>query len=316
MDRGGASRDGVAGQGDDATEAVADGLAGEFEAFGGIDGAAPAGEGDGVKPPGGDEGTENVAGKIGGLPGGDEVEDFGGTEADAGVDPGRFEALAIGVGGAFEEAGDPTGAVGVEGDDAVGTGSGMDEEGGEGASLAMDLEEGPKILIGEDVAVLDEEGFLVAEERGDPADAAGGAEELFLVGVVEAEVPPGAIPEPVPNDFGAEMEVDGDVGEALRAEVTEEVGEEREALAEVEHGLGPVAGEFAEAGAEAGAEDHGFHGIGRKTTWTAVWNGKWEGRATMRVGRAYRGPPWRGKAEDAAGAMAVAVAGAGAPGHS
>lgn len=58
------------------------------------------------------------------------------------------------------------------------------------------------------------------------------------------------------------MDVDGQVVEALVVEMTEEVGEERAArgVDSREHRLGPIPGEFAQAGSVTSAEDHGFHG--------------------------------------------------------
>ena len=59
----------------------------------------------------------------------------------------------------------------------------MDEESGEGLSVAVGPEQGFEDLIGKDVAVLNEELGFVPEERRHVAHSARGAEQLRLVRV-------------------------------------------------------------------------------------------------------------------------------------
>lgn len=121
------------------------------------------------------EGTEDIPREVGGFAGGDVIEQFRGGDADAGIDPWRGDPGAMFVGRAFKKADDPS--LGIQGDGAVGAGPGMDEQCGEGVALVMETDQGGQIVVGEDVAVLDEEAGLIAEIRLELLHATGGAEE-------------------------------------------------------------------------------------------------------------------------------------------
>ncbi len=161
--------------------------ASEGEAVGGVDGDALAAEGKAEDATGGEEFGEDVAGQIAGSVRRNAVKYIWMTKANARVDPGGRNAATGVVGGAFEEADDAV--FGVEGDDAVGFGALVQEKRGEGIFRAMKSEHGGKILVGDDVAVVNEEGIAGAEEGFHFLDAAGSAEELRFLRV---------------NDFDAE----------------------------------------------------------------------------------------------------------------
>jgi len=230
--------------------AVGHGFLGFFQAFRGIDGASIALEGKAVKPAGGDEFDEDIAGQVSESAGRDVIQDLRFAHADAGVDPGRGDMAPGLIGGAFEEIVDSV--FGIEADDAVGSASLVDEEGGQGGMSPMKLEHSGKILVGENVAVLDKKGFTLTEEGLHFFETAGGAQEGGFVRVSDPQVPAGAVAAVFLDDLGKEMEVDDDIIDALGAEVAQEKIEERPVL-NGQHGLGQFAGEMAQSRAHTGA---------------------------------------------------------------
>jgi hypothetical protein len=146
--------------------------------FRGVDRATVTGERNGEEASGREQGAENVAGKVARTSVGDEVEDLGGAEADARIHPTGPDAFALGVRGTFQETRDP--AVGGDFHHAVGAGTFMDQEGGQGIPLPVKLQQGGEVLVGDHVAVLNEKLGFGTEVRGDVPDPSGGAEESFL----------------------------------------------------------------------------------------------------------------------------------------
>lgn len=242
----------------DADLALANGSAQLFEALGRIDGATIPGEWEAVQTPSWDESREHVAREVGGHVCGEDFEEFGREDGEAGVGPwSGGEILPLLVGRSFEEADDA--AVRVDGHGAVGVGALVEEQGGQGLLLAMEPDQGGEVLVGQDVAVLDEERLGGVEEGAEVADGSGRAEQDRLEGIVQLNAPGSAGAEVVAEEIVAEVEVEGDLVEAVRGGMLDEVFEEGSAC-DLEQGFGGFAGEAAESGAVAGAEDEGLHG--------------------------------------------------------
>jgi len=185
-------------------------------------------------------------------------EDFGAAEADAGIDPVGWQAEAGLVIGPLQKSGDSS--LGIEADEAVGTGALMEEEGGQGGALAVKAEHGGKILVGQDVAILDEEGVAETEEGFHVFDAAGGAEEAVFTNISQLYFQGGAAAEMSGDGAGQKVKVDGHLVKMMGAQVGEDVFEDG-ASVEGEHGLGNLTGEIAQPCSVARAQNHGSHGL-------------------------------------------------------
>ncbi len=195
-------------------------------------------------------------GEFGG--GRDAVEEGGVHEVDAAEE-------VVGRQAGVEQVADVADAVGgrVEGDVArvIRIAAGAQDEGDEGAGRAVLRERGGERQVGEDVAVIDPEGFVARQQVGDVFDAAGGFEQHGLVAEMERAAAVGVVGEGGGVSLGAVVRVDD---ETLDAGVGDEVveGESDERLADHRHErFWQCVGERAQPGAEAGAEDEGGHGV-------------------------------------------------------
>ena len=138
----------------------------------------------------------------------------------------------------------------------------VDQQGRQGLSLLVEAEHGRQVLVGDHVAVLHQQRLLALEERGHFLRSARRAQQLRLVGIGQLQPPAGAVGKMVANDLGHEMQVDGNLVEAMPLEVAEDVLQHRP-IAQGEHRLGDLAGQVAQAGAVAGTKNHRFHGCVR-----------------------------------------------------
>jgi len=115
----------------------------------------------------------------------------------------------------------------------------------------------------DDVDVVEEEGFVetarVFEEKpGGLFEAAAGVEEDVFAGDFDAKPEIIFGVEIVEDLVGEMVDVEDEFGDALGAEAGDGDFEEG-AAGEFDECFGAGVGERAEAGAEAGGEDHGFH---------------------------------------------------------
>ena len=152
-------------------------------------------------------------------------KDFRPAKADPRIDPIGNDAASAFFVRTFEESGDAT--VGIETDHAVRSGALVEKEGGQGIALAMEIEHGGEVVIGDDVAVLDKEGIALAEERLHVLDAARRSEEFFLNNIGQADTHGCAIGEIVADGGRQEMEVNGDVIEMMVVQMRKYVLQDR-----------------------------------------------------------------------------------------
>ena len=110
--------------------------------------------------------------------------------------------------------------------------------------------------VGEDVAVVDEEGIL-SDEGGDVFDAATGFEENFFVEEVELEPAIGAVGEGAVPFFMEVMGVDGYFLDAGREQVVESMGGHG-TMKDGDEGLGDGVGHGLETSSKSGTEEKGF----------------------------------------------------------
>ena len=115
--------------------------------------------------------------------GGEPVEEGGADHVDAGEEVGAVVAGAEEVADVEQEA-----CLGIDGDVGGGAG-GAEGEGDEIAAVVVMFDEGVEGDVGEDVAVVDEEGVGAVEEVADVGDAAGGFEAVGgFIAEVEGDV--------------------------------------------------------------------------------------------------------------------------------
>ncbi len=143
-------------------------------------------------------------------------------------------------------------------------GAGLDGEGGQGVMFFMELEHGVEVDVADDVDVVEEEGVVKAggifeEEPGGFFQAAAGVEKLVVFAGefdAEAEIVFGL--EEGHDLIGEVVNVDDEFGDAERGEARNGDFQER-ASVDFDQSFGVMVGEGAEAGAEAGGEDHCLH---------------------------------------------------------
>jgi hypothetical protein len=178
---------------------------------------------------------------------GEVLEELGADDVDAG------ELEAFGMAG-FEKVADigDLAGVGVPGDMLGVTGTAEDES-DEVAVLAVVIEGGLEGEIGEDIAVIDDEG-IVAEEVGDVGDAAGGFEEDGFEAEIDGGIAVDIVWEGVVVFFGVMVCIDDEILDTDLEEVVEGVADEG-FLEDGNEGFGEGLGEGTEACAETGAED-------------------------------------------------------------
>lgn len=133
-------------------------------------------------------------------------------------------------------------------------------QGGQGSAADVLLHEGSEIQIGEDIGIDDEDVFCIAEQRCCLHQSTPGLEEEFaFVADVDVHAPFAAVEES-PHAAGKVVDVHHHLFAACGPEPLQVYLEEGLA-AQLDQGLGPVEGEGVQAGAEAGCEKHGFHGV-------------------------------------------------------
>jgi len=139
----------------------------------------------------------------------------------------------------------------------------LDGKGGEGVIFCVELEHAEEIDGADDVDVVEEEGFIEArgvfeEKPGGFFQATASVEQEFFAGNFDthAEVFVGF--QVVNDHVGEVVDVDDDFSDAEGAQAREGDFEEG-ATGEFNEGFGAIVGERAEAGAEAGGENHAFH---------------------------------------------------------
>jgi hypothetical protein len=152
----------------------------------------------------------------------------------------------------------------------AGGGAGLDGEGGEGAIFCVELEHSGEVDVADYVDVVKEEGLVAdagaraggifLEEPGGFFQAAAGVQELVVfAGDFEAHAEIFFGLEIVDDHLGVVVNVDDGFGDAEGLEAGESDFEEGAAV-EFDEGFRAIVGEGAKASAEAGGEDHGFHG--------------------------------------------------------
>jgi hypothetical protein len=209
-----------------------------------------AGEGEAEDFFAGGEELFDEVGEVEGLGVGDVVEDARFEDVDAHgdvvVEGGLFDVVAdAGADGEVDDAEVDFDVALVHGD------------GGEGAVVAVELEEVGDGEGGEDISVGDEEGGV---EAGDEGEGAGGAEGAVFVGVGDGEAEAGAVLEEGAEELGEVADGEDGFGDAGALELVEEDFEDGH-VADGHEGLGEDAGVGGEASALAAGEDDGFHRI-------------------------------------------------------
>ncbi len=156
--------------------------------------------------------------------------------------------------------------------------AGLDGEGGEGVIFGVELQHAAEIDVADDVDVVEKEelvhlvGFrlggiaaagstasaIFEEEPGGFFQAAAGVQQNIFAGDFDAHAEVFIGFQIVDDQVGEVMDVDDHFVDAEGAQAGEGDFEQR-AAGEFDEGLGAMVGERAEAGAEAGGEDHGFH---------------------------------------------------------
>src|SRR6267154_511308 len=129
--------------------------------------------------------------------------------------------------------------------------------------FGVELEHGADVDGADDVDVVEEEGlveilWIFEEEPGGFFQAAAGVEEDFFAGDFNAHAEIFVRFEIVDDLVGEVVDVDDDFGDAEGTETRESDFEEGTA-SDFDEGFGASVRERAEARAEAGGEDHGFH---------------------------------------------------------
>lgn len=130
---------------------------------------------------------------------------------------------------------------------------------GEGGGILRGEMSGDELVdrdVGEDVAVVDEDG-VGPDEGGDVFDTAAGLEEVFFMEKVEVDAAIVAVGEGAVPFFVQVMGIDGDLGDSGGEEVIEGVGGHG-AVKDGHQGLGHGVGHGLEAGSETGAEEESF----------------------------------------------------------
>ena len=127
----------------------------------------------------------------------------------------------------------------------------------------MELKHAGEVDGAEDVDIVEEEGLVqtggVFEEKpGGFFEAAAGVEQDFLAGDFEAHAEVFVGHQVVEDLVGKMVDVDDDFGDAKGAQA-DEGNFEQSATGDFDEGFRARVGKGAEAGAEAGGEDHGFH---------------------------------------------------------
>ena len=115
----------------------------------------------------------------------------------------------------------------------------------DGSRRPVKRHERAEIQIGQDVAVDDEEGIL--EERLDPLDAAGGAEQLRLLRVADLDAEAGPVAEVAAHRLRPVVQVDGDPADPVVPQPADGVLEHRLAR-DRDHRLGQRLGHGIAAG--------------------------------------------------------------------
>ncbi len=141
--------------------------------------------------------------------------------------------------------------------------AGLDGESGEGVIFCVELEHAEEIDGADDVHVVEEEGFvetggIFEEKPGGFFQAATSVEQEFFAGDFNAHAELFVGFQVVNDHVGEVVDVDDDFSDAEGAQAREGDFEEG-ATGEFDERFGAIVGERAEAGAEAGGEDHGFH---------------------------------------------------------
>jgi hypothetical protein len=127
------------------------------------------------------------------------------------------------------------------------------------ADAAVEGERPFEVRLEQDVAVDHEKRPVALEKPARAADAAGrAANPTVLPNVAQADAERRAIAECGRDGLGEVVQVHDDVTDAGRGEPADGVLDERPAEDGNER-LGQLLGEWAQAGTEAGAQDHGFH---------------------------------------------------------
>ena len=191
--------------------------------------------------------------------GGDDGDFFGGGNA---VEDGSIDAVDSGE--LMVARGDPelVADVGhlIVGDGEVGGGAFAAH--GEGGGVVRGEVGGDELVdadIGEDVAVVDEDGFG-PDEGGDVLDAAAGFEKVFLVKKVELDAAVFGVGEGAVPFLMKVVGIDRDLGDAGGVQMVEGMGGHG-AVKDWHQWLGHGVGHGLEAGSETSAEEEGFlHG--------------------------------------------------------
>ena len=197
---------------------------------------------------------EHVAGEVGRLAVGDVLEHLGLKHVDAGVDGVGEDLAPVGL---LQE---PLDAAVLGGDDdpeLERVGHPLEDDGGQGAAAAVEVNHLVQVDVGQGVAGDDHEGL--AEHLGGVADAAGRTQGGRLGGVGQADVHVGAVAEVVADLTGQELDGDHDVLDPVVPDVPDDVLHDR-AVADREHRLGLVGGEWPQARAFAAGHDDRLHG--------------------------------------------------------
>ena len=141
--------------------------------------------------------------------------------------------------------------------------AGLDGEGGEGAMFVVELAHAAEINGADDVDVVEEERLvetsgIVEEKPGGFFQAAAGVQQNVFAGDFDAHVEVFVGFQIVDDLVGEVVDVDDGFGDAEGAQAGES-DFEKGVAGEFDERFGAIVGERAEARAEAGGEDHGFH---------------------------------------------------------
>src|SRR3990170_719238 len=168
----------------------------------------------------------------------------------AGVDPVRQERLLV-------EGGDTAAA--VQAGDAVWAAGAGKHDGGGGLLAPVVAEEGRQRLVGQDIAVEGDDGVFARGQKPRPQlEGAAASQRLLLQGVVHSKPEAGAVPEVPLDDLRLVAAEQDRVADAMAGQPAYLVLEDGLAR-DLDHRLGPVAGEGPQALALAARDDQGIH---------------------------------------------------------
>ena len=205
------------------------------------------------RPAGVEDGREDLAGEVDGAALGDEVEDLRLEHVDPGVDRVAEDLAPRRL---LQEAFDRAALVGDDDPELQRVLDRAERQGGQGALLLVEVDDGREVDVGQDVTGDDEEPLV--ELLPGVEDRAGRAERRLLGGVDHADAELGPVAEVAADGVGHERDGDDDVGHPVLAQQADDVLHHRP-VGHRQHRLRLVRRERPQTRPLAAGHDHCLH---------------------------------------------------------